>query len=110
MQKNKRKTGLSGKMSIITFVLILSTSAFAFEENAPRGALWYNLPIAETSTQEIKPEIALSATKRSEIFRLAATEALNIAIENPTEENINTYRIMQNFAVNRASNFTWKWL
>lgn len=102
---------------LITLALsaVMPITAISADKAMPKGKLWYNIdePIEEPEQPKPKPQPVvmpeLTATERMEVFRQATTEALNRAIEEPTVENINTYRVLQNIASERASNFTWQW-
>ena len=121
--KSKRFVVIMIAPLVIIFVLCVSESALAKEAI---GWHWYNEIYPENKKHEKREKVEQgnndgegsgskkskkedSATKQIILLRQAVQEAKARAILYPTEENMRTYLILQNFIMSQANIFAHMW-
>ena len=103
-------------MRIILLLLIFisqSVLANTFFDNRTQGWFWYkDAKVEANKPKKAKQKIAapatpaLSPTQQMEAFNKKVTDALNLAILNPTEENLREYVKIYYEVINRGQHFS----
>jgi conjugal transfer pilus assembly protein TraF len=90
-----------------------SADSFSFLDDKARGWHWYemNEEIEEKRNPEPK-QVKIKGstpTERIENLREQVQERLNAAIDEPTEENIKNYLVVQNLLMAKSEKFSSQW-
>lgn len=111
---NKRSIFINIKKLIFIFAIIFSFSLKA-EEKPAVGWQFYNLPEKKKDMEkpkQPKPEnkaISLSPIEQMKLIQKRMEDARIVAIMEPTTQNIATYRVYQDFFVEKANVFSSQW-
>lgn len=97
------------------FLLAIPCVGFAeYWSNHNEGWHWYNYPAVEevptnSANKPVQSKVNPSATDKIEKLQKVTKERLNLALLEPTEQNVINYITLQNALVNKASRFSSMW-
>lgn len=95
------------KCVVLLMIFFSFSSHAAYIEDHNQGWHWYNDPIDHKLKRKNSPKQTPSEQIAS--LQIEAKEKLNLALLDPTEENIKAYILLQNRLVEQSAHFSYQW-